>query len=174
MRIPRGGLKSPMRVAAVGWLAKTEAEADQLAAAQAAVSHDHPEAIKAAQAVARAIFALIHGQAADVLRASLIEEFGYDLRSEIALVGDHFDVSAAGTTPTALAAAFDAKDWEGAVRTVVGFGGDTDTLACIAGAVAEAILGVPEAIAGRARAYLTADLLHVLERFDELRSTVWR
>lgn len=164
------GNGAPMRVAAVGWLARSEAEADDLAAVQASVSHDHPDAVAAAQAVARAILLLRQGCPVPEARASLTARFGYDLRPEVALAGGGFDVSAAGTVPPALAAAFEADDWEGAVRTAIGLGGDTDTLACIAGAVAEAIHGVPAEIAKRARACLTEDLRRVLDDFERARA----
>lgn len=166
------GNGAPMRVAAVGWLAATEAETDELAAAQSAVSHDHPEAIKAAQAVARTIFAFRQGKSIGDLRVWLTETYGYDLSPAIALKRGGFDVSAAGTVPPALAAAFEAETWEETVRIAVGLGGDTDTLACIAGAVAEAIHGVPDHIAERAREHLTDDLRQVLDRFEERRAAI--
>jgi ADP-ribosyl-[dinitrogen reductase] hydrolase len=161
------GNGAPMRVAAIGWLARTDSEAGELAVAQARVSHDHPDAVAAAQAVARAIFALRQGRTVEAVRAGIVDTYGYDLRPETALAGGGFDVSAAGTVPAALAAAFEARDWEEAVRSMIRLGGDTDTLACIAGAVAEAIHGVPGDIADRARAYLTDDLAEILRRFDE-------
>jgi len=157
-----------MRLAAVGWLARDAAEALELAAAQASVSHDHPDAVRAAQAVALAILLARSGQPPDALRRRL-RDFGYDLAPERALTRGGFDVSAAGTVPPALAAALAADDWEGAVRTAVCLGGDTDTLACIAGAVAEALHGLPRAIADAARARLTADLRAVLDRFEAAR-----
>ena len=160
------GNGAPMRVAAVGWLASSEAELLEFAAAQAAVSHDHPDAIAAAGAVALAIFRLREGMPAREVAAGISDAFGYDLAPEKALTGGGFDVSAAGTVPPALAAAFAALDFEDAVRTAVCLGGDTDTLACITGAVAEPLFGVPEEIAARARAHLTPDLLAVLERFE--------
>lgn len=160
------GNGAPMRVAAVGWLARDEAEALELAAAQAAVSHDHLDAVAAAQAIALAIFLIRQGVAPAIVRERIIDRFDYDLRPGIALARGGFDVSAAGTVPPALAAALGADDWEGAVRTVVSLGGDTDTLACIAGAVAEAIHGLPGDVAEAARGRLTADLLAVLERFE--------
>jgi ADP-ribosyl-[dinitrogen reductase] hydrolase len=163
------GNGAPMRVAAVGWLAATEEEAGALAAAQAEVSHNHPHAVMAAQAVARAILALRRGEAVEDVRRRITETFGYDLRSETALKRGGFDVSAAGTVPPALTAAFEAEDWESAVRTAVCLGGDADTLACITGAVAEAIHGVPDHIVERARDHLTDDLLAVVDRFDARR-----
>ena len=163
------GNGAPMRVAAVGWLAQSAERADELAAAQAAISHDHPSAVQAAQAVARAIFTLRGGTPADAVREETSAAFGYDLRAETALSRDGFDVSAAGTVPPALSAAFAARDWEEAVRTVIGLGGDTDTLACICGAVAEAIHGVPGDIADAARNRLTDDLQQVFDRFQQRR-----
>jgi ADP-ribosyl-[dinitrogen reductase] hydrolase len=163
------GNGAPMRVAAVGWLATTKAEADELAAAQSAVSHDHPDAIKAAQAVAGAILAFRHGKSVSDVRGWITGTFDYDLRPENALRRGGFDVSAAGTVPPAFVAAFEAKDWEDAVRTAIGLGGDTDTLACITGAVAEAIHGVPADIVGQARDRLTDDLRQVLDRFEQRR-----
>lgn len=160
------GNGAPMRVAAVGWLASDEAEAQELAAAQAAVSHDHPDAVAGAQAVALAILLLRHGVPTAAVRQRVIEDFGYDLTPEQALRRGSFDISAAGTVPPALTAVFEAKDWESAVRTAVCLGGDADTLACIAGAAAEVAHGLPDDIAATARRYLTDDLRAVLERFQ--------
>jgi ADP-ribosyl-[dinitrogen reductase] hydrolase len=100
------------------------------------------------------------------VRERLTRDFGYDLTAAGAFVRGGFDVSAAGTVPPAVAAAFEATDWETAVRTAVCLGGDTDTLACITGAVAEAIHGVPAKISTATRSYLTEDLRAVLNRFE--------
>lgn len=158
------GNGAPMRVAAVGWLASDLDEALRLAAEQARVSHDHPDAVAAAQAVAHAIHALRHGHLPAELRAEIARTYSYDLTASPS--GGGFDISAAGTTPNALRAAFSSDSWEGAVRTAVGLGGDTDTLACIAGGVAEAMHGLPVAVAAAAREHLTQDLRLVLDRFE--------
>jgi len=161
------GNEAPMRVAAVGWLASTETEALDLAAAQEAVSHDHPDAIAAAQAVALSIFLLRNNVAPRAVRERLTGEFRYDLRPERALSRGGFDVSAVGTVPPAFAAAFAFPDWESAVRTAICLGGDTDTLACITGAVAKALHGLPDDVAKRARAQLTDDLRRVVACFEQ-------
>ncbi|HEV2746574.1 MAG TPA: ADP-ribosylglycohydrolase family protein [Allosphingosinicella sp.] len=163
------GNGAPMRTAAVGWLEPDEATVLASAAAQAAVSHDHPDAIAAAQAVALAIFLLRQGTPPRDVRDRIARQFGYDLNPATAFRRGGFDISAAGTVPPALAAAFETADWETAVRTAIGLGGDTDTLACIAGAAAEAIHGVPGDIAAAARMYLTGDLAALLRRFEEHR-----
>lgn len=160
------GNGAPMRVSAVGWFADDEAPALELAEAQSAVSHDHPDAIAASQAVALTILRIRQGASTAEVRQLIGDRFGYDLDAARALTGGGFDVSAAGTVPPALTAALDAEDWESAVRTAVCLGGDTDTLACITGAVAEALHGLPSAIAETARRHLTDDLRTTLERFE--------
>jgi len=162
------GNGAPMRTAAVGWLAGDETAALELAEAQAAVSHDHPDAIAAARAIALAIFLLRKGDTASAVRRRVERDFEYDLAPETALAGGGFDVSARGTVPPALAAALHAPNWEDAVRRVICLGGDTDTLACIAGAVAEALHGLPPEIATQARNELTPDLLAILERVEAI------
>lgn len=104
------GNGAPMRVAAVGWLARDADEAEALAAAQSKVSHDHADAVKAAQAVAGSILMLRQGHTVPAVRAWIQETCGYDLRPEVAMTSGGFDVSAAGTVPPALAAAFEATD----------------------------------------------------------------
>lgn len=160
------GNGAPMRVAAVGWLARDEAEALDLAAAQAAVTHNHPDAVAGARAIALAILLARSKMPCADLRQRLVQDFGYDLTPARALAGGTFDVSAAGTVPPALAAVLESDDWESAVRTAVCLGGDTDTLACIAGSVAEAMHGLPDDIARRALGHLTPDLRAVVESFE--------
>ncbi|HKU97367.1 MAG TPA: ADP-ribosylglycohydrolase family protein [Vineibacter sp.] len=159
------GNGAPMRVAAVGWLARDEAQALDWAEAQSIVTHNHPDAVAGAQAVALAILLARSGAPRADIRRRIIADFGYDLTPERAWAGGGFDVSAAGTVPPALTAALETDSWEAAVRTVICLGGDTDTLACIAGSVAEAIHGLPPDIADTAQRYLTPDLTDVIARF---------
>jgi len=160
------GNGAPMRTAGIGWLADSAEDAEQEAAAQAAVSHDHPDAVAAALATARAIFAARSGTPPARIRSDLERRFGYTLAAASACGRGGFDISARGTVQAALAIALEARDWEDAVRRTIALGGDTDTLACIAGGVAEAVHGLPAAVATAARGYLTADLAAVVARFD--------
>jgi ADP-ribosylglycohydrolase len=153
-----------MRTTAVGWLAADAADARREAAAQAAVTHDHPDAVAAAEATALAVFLARSTLPTARIAAKLEGEFGYDLAPRTALTTG-FDISARGTVQPALAAALHADSWETAVRTAVSLGGDTDTLACIAGGVAEVVHGLPVEIAATARRHLTPDLAAVLDRF---------
>jgi ADP-ribosyl-[dinitrogen reductase] hydrolase len=159
------GNGAPMRVAAVGWLAGDLQEALAFAAEQACVSHDHPDAVAAAQAVAHAIYAIRQGRPVADVREEVGAAYCYDLAAPPS--GGGFDVSAAGTAPNALRAAFASQSWEQAGRIAIGLGGDTDTLACIAGGVAEAMHGLPGHVRKAARDYLTDDLRAVLDRFEQ-------
>lgn len=162
------GNGAPMRTAACAWWTDDPTEARRLAAAQAAVSHDHADAMAGAEAVTLAILRLRTGHGIEAVAAEITDLFAYDLAPGRALARRGFDVSAAGTVPPALAAAFSAPDWESAVRCAVGLGGDTDTLAAIAGAVAEALYGIPAGYADRARRHLTPDLSDRLSRFGRM------
>lgn len=158
-----------MRAAPCGWAGRDEAEVLDLAARSARVTHDHPEGIKGAQALALAVFLARGGASPGTIRDAISDRFGYDLTGEPeALRPTHrFDVSAAGTLPVALSCALNAVDFEDAMRNAIWLGGDTDTIACIAGAVAEALLGLPAEIWQEARARLDAPVRAVADRFGE-------
>ena len=115
----------------------------------AAITHDHPEGIKGAQATALAVYLARTGVAKATIRARIQAQFGYDLAGTVETLrpGYAFDVSCQGTVPAALIAFLDADCYEETVRNAVSLGGDADTLACIAGGIAEAYYGgVPDAI----------------------------
>lgn len=160
------GNGAPMRVSAVGWLARSIYEVDTLAEAQASVSHSHPDAIMASRAVARAIFLLSQGREPADVEESISKECSYDLSAGAIGTRPRFDITAKGTAQTGLSIALRSSSYEAAIRDVVRLGGDTDTLACVAGSVAEAIHGVPQEIAIKARRRLPPDLLAILKEFD--------
>ncbi|HNV01720.1 MAG TPA: ADP-ribosylglycohydrolase family protein [Vicinamibacterales bacterium] len=137
------GNGSAMRVSPVGWafesLDRVLAEAERTAGP----THNHPEGVKGAQAVASAVFLARTGSTAAEVEDFLADRFGYDCRGSLekARREPHFDVTCQGTVPTAAAVAFEASGVEGAIRSAVALGGDADTIACIAGAIAEALHG---------------------------------
>jgi ADP-ribosylglycohydrolase len=161
------GNGAAMRVSAVPYFVGSEAELFELAERQAAVTHNHPDAITGAQAVALTTMMAKSGIGVNGIRQEITKRFGYDLsRSVDDIRPNHiFDVSCAGTAPTAIICALAATDYEDAVRNAISLGGDSDTLACIAGGIAEAIFGVPEKIAATARGYLNDELNAVVKRF---------
>ncbi len=137
------GNGSAMRVSAVGWARDELDDVLREAAASAAVTHDHPEGIKGAQAVAAAVLLARTGGTKDDVAALIGERFGYDLTPGLAELRRRgvFDVTCQGTVPAAAVAFIESDDFEDAVRNAVSLGGDADTLACIAGALAEAFYG---------------------------------
>lgn len=163
------GNGSAMRVSPIGHFFETEGETLQAARESAEVSHNHPEGIKGAQAVALGIFLARQGASKDAIRDRIKAEFAYDLDRNIEEIrpGYRFDVSCQGSVPEAIIAFLESSDFESAVRLAVSLGGDADTQACIAGAIAEAFYGgVPEWIEGEVRARLPEDLLEILVDFQ--------
>ena len=160
------GNGSAMRVSAAGWLADGERQALGYARASAAVTHDHPDAVAGAQATALAIWLARDGAGAADIRARIASGFGYDLARSVDEIrpGYTFDVSAAGSVPEAIVCALEGRDWEDAVRNAVSIGGDSDTIACIAGGIAEALYSLPKAIAAEAESRLENDMKKVVAR----------
>lgn len=144
------GNGSAMRVSAVGWAFDGLDDVLREAAASAAVTHDHPEGIKGAQAVAAAVLLARTGAEKADVAALLGDRFGYDLSPTLEALRARggFDVTCQGTVPAAAVAWLESDGFEDAVRNAVSLGGDADTLACITGAMAEAAHGgVPQPIA---------------------------
>ncbi len=134
------GNGAAMRTSAVGWMFDTLEETERVAEIQAAVTHNHPEGIKGAQATSAAIFMARNGKTKDDIRRYIETRFGYDLSRTCDEIrpGYSFDVSCQGTVPQALAAFFESTDFESCIRLGISLGGDSDTLCCIAGGIAEA------------------------------------
>ena len=161
------GNGSAMRVSPAAWAGATLDEVLGLAEETAAVTHSHPEGVKGAQAVAAAVFLARRGRSKADIRSYLENTFGYDLQHPYeSIQPDYaFYVTCQGSVPEALIAFLDSTDFADAVRKAVALGGDSDTQACIAGAVAEACYGVPDEIGRRALAYLDDHLGGVTQRF---------
>jgi ADP-ribosylglycohydrolase len=162
------GNGSAMRVSPVAWVATNEVELLRLAKATALPTHDHPRGIVGAQAVALAIWLARQGASRDEIRARVTALSGYDLErtTDDIRPGYAFDVSCDGSVPEAILCALESTDWEHAVRLAVSLGGDADTQASIAGAIAEAMYGgVPAEIASTVREMIPDDLGRVVEAF---------
>ncbi len=147
--LPTAGIRRPynsygngsaMRASACGWLAHSLDEALDLGKRSAIITHNHPEGIKGAQAVTSAIYLGRTGATKEQIRQYIEDTFAYDFsRSCDEIRPDYVvDASCQGTMPAALAAFFDSHDFESAVRLAVSLGGDSDTIACITGGIAEA------------------------------------
>jgi ADP-ribosylglycohydrolase len=163
------GNGSAMRVSPVGIAFEAQESVLREAEKTAQVSHNHPEGIKGAQAVALAVYLAKKGEAKQSIREEISGRFGYDLDRTVKGIRPtySFDISCQGSVPEALVAFLDSEDYEDAVRMAVSLGGDSDTLACIAGGIAQAYYGeISDSIVRNTRERLTPYLRQVLDRFE--------
>ena len=162
------GNGSAMRVSSVAWLFHDLETVRRMARRSSEVTHDHPEGIKGAEAVASAIFLARTGCTKAEIKAYIEENFHYDLsRTCDEIRPDYYHVeSCQETVPEAITAFLEGQSFEDVIRTAVSLGGDCDTLTCIAGSIAEAFYGVPEELKAECRKRLPEDLLEVLQQFD--------
>ena len=164
------GNGSAMRVSPVAWLYDSLQDVLSEARKSAAVTHDHPEGVRGAQAVAGAVFMARNKAGKKVIRAFVEDVFSYDLSATLAEIRPYyrFDVTCQGSVPQAVRAFLEAEDFEDAVRNAVSLGGDSDTQACIAGSIAEAYFGgVPAHIKAQTESFLDQRILTVLQLFDD-------
>lgn len=163
------GNGSAMRVSAAGWLLPSLEETEEVAAWTAKVTHNHPEGVKGAVATAAVIYLARHGRSKEEIKKYVEQRFAYDLSrscDEIRPTYRHVE-SCQQTVPEAVTAFLEGGDYTDVIRTAVSLGGDTDTLAAIAGAMAEAYYGVPEELQEECRRRLPGDMLEVLDRFTK-------
>jgi ADP-ribosylglycohydrolase len=164
------GNGSAMRVSPVGFAFDDAGKVLIEARRSAEVSHNHPEGMKGAEAAALAVFLARQGQSKETIREEISSRFGYHLKRRVDEIRPtyRFDVSCQGSVPEAIIAFLDSADYEDAVRKAISLGGDSDTLACIAGGIAQAFYkSIPLAIVGRVREILPEDLLGVVDRFNQ-------
>ena len=164
------GNGAAMRASAVGWKFSTLEETERVAALSASITHDHPEGIKGAQATAAAIFLARTGKSKQEIKDYIEQRFGYDLGTHTDEIRKTYgwEDSCQGTVPPAIRAFLDSTDFESAVRIAVSLGGDSDTLACITGGIAEAYYGeIPREIFNAAMHKLPESFLYVLKVFEQ-------
>ena len=161
------GNGSSMSVSPVAWWFTDEASVLAAAEATARCTHDHPEGIRGARATALAVFLARGGADKDSIRRRVAAESGYDLETPLAAIRPDygFDVTCQGSVPQAIRAFLEADDVESAVRNAISLGGDADTQAAIAGAIAEGAWGVPDRLATPALKKLPDDMRDVVTRF---------
>lgn len=164
------GNGAAMRVSPVGFAFDDEETVLSEAKRTAEVSHNHPEGIKGAQATALAVYLARKGKEKEVIRQEIIERFGYDLNRKVEDIRPSycFDVSCQGSVPEAILAFLDSSNYEEAIRKAISLGGDSDTLACITGGIAQAYYHeIPTEIVKTVRQILPGDFLDVIDRFNQ-------
>lgn len=164
------GNGSAMRTSACGWFFDTLEETERVAALSAVITHNHPEGIKGAQATAAAIWMARNGKAKSEIKEYISSKYGYDLNRTYEYLNRTYDweSSCQGTVPEAIIAFLESSDFEDAIRKAVSMGGDSDTLACITGGIAEAFYGgVPEEIRSKVLERLPKAFRDILKRVSE-------
>lgn len=163
------GNGSAMRVSPVGWAYNTLDEVLFQAKRSAEVTHNHPEGIKGAQATAAAIFLARNGSSKADIKQYIQDTFGYDLERRIDDIRPvyQFNETCQGTVPEAIIAFLESEHYESAIRLAISIGGDSDTVACITGGIAEAFYkDIPEWIVENALRILPTDVIRLIEEFS--------
>ncbi len=163
------GNGSAMRVGAVGWMFDTIEETERVAKISAEITHNHPEGIKGAQATAAAIFLARSGKSKDEIRRYVSDTYAYDLARTCDQIRKVYgwEASCQSTVPEAIVAFLDSTDFESAIRLAVSLGGDSDTLACITGGIAEAFYKeIPAEIASHMWGLLPDDFREILKEME--------
>lgn len=172
-----------MRTSSVAYFCDSLEEVKEYAKAGAEVSHNHPEGIKGAQAISCAIYLASKGRDKSEIKKYIEEEFGYNLNRKLTdivtfegndwqgkiIKREHkFDATCQVTVPEALIAFLEGDSYDDVIVKALLIGGDSDTIACMAGAIAGAYYGVPEYIEREVMACLSPDLAKTVVDFENL------
>lgn len=170
------GNGSAMRVSSVGWMFDTLQRTLEIAERSASITHNHPEGIKGAQATAQCIFMARHGASKRSIAQAVEARFGYDLSMTVAQLQRRYSwegIDGKGngglcqeSVPQAIICALEADDYEDALRNAVSIGGDSDTIGCITGAIAEALFGIPVEIYEAGFSYLPDEFAEIVRQFE--------
>jgi ADP-ribosylglycohydrolase len=163
------GNGSAMRVSPVGFAFNTLEEVLSEAQHSAEATHNHPEGIKGAQATAAAIFLARQGKKQTEIGEYIEKTFQYDVSTPVEQIRPmySFDETCQRTVPQAIRCFLEAKSFEEAIRLAVSLGGDSDTLACITGGIAQAYFGVPKEIEEKVFEILDPQLAEVVREFSK-------
>lgn len=162
------GNGSAMRVGPVGWAFDTKEQTLDMARQSAACTHNHPDGIKGAQTAALCIFMARNGASKEEMREAIEHEIGYDLNFTCDEIRPTYcwGSTCEKSVPQAVVAFLDGTDFEDCIRNAVSIGGDSDTIACITGSIAEAFYGIPADIRERAETYLPKQMLATVHEFE--------
>ena len=164
------GNGSAMRVTTIAYAFDELSEVLQEAKKSALPTHDHPEGIKGAQAIAAAVYFARSGKSKEEIRDYIEDQFNYDLHRTIEEIRPDykFDISCQGSVPEAIIAFLDSEDFESSIRLAISLGGDSDTIACMAGGIAEAFYEkIPESLFEYARKKVPTEMKEVINSFHK-------
>ena len=162
------GNGSAMRVGPVGWAFDTIEGILAKAKESAECTHNHPEGIKGAQATALAIMMARHGCDKNEIRSEIEKRFEYDLQFTCEQIRPTYTWGGTcqDSVPQAIVAFLDGEDYEDSIRNAISIGGDSDTIGCITGSIAEAYFGVPADLRNSAMNYLPEELQSIISEFE--------
>lgn len=162
------GNGSAMRVGPVGWAFDTIEEILAKAKESAECTHNHPEGIKGAQATALAIMMARHGCDRNEIRSEIEKRFEYDLQFTCEQIRPTYTWGGTcqDSVPQAIVAFLDGEDYEDSIRNAISIGGDSDTIGCITGSIAEAYFGVPADLRNSAKNYLPEEFQSIISEFE--------
>jgi len=164
------GNGSAMRVSPIGFAYDNETIILEEAKKSASITHNHEEGIKGAQAIAMAIFLARKGKSKQEIKEYIESKFDYDLNRTIDEIRPtyKFDVSCQGSVPESIIAFLESENFEDAIRTAISIGGDSDTIACMAGAISEAYYqAIPKEIIDKTNEYLPERFQNIITAFQK-------
>ena len=163
------GNGSAMRASPIGWFGGSIEEVMYEAYKSAIVTHNHPEGIKGAQAAAASVFLARTGKTKEEIKNFITDTFNYNLDRKIDDIRTYYryDVSCQGSVPEAIIAFLESTDYENAIRLAISIGGDSDTIACITGGIAEAFYKtIPDHIINNVHKILPKEIIKLIEEFS--------
>lgn len=159
------GNGSAMRTSAVGWYAKSIEECERIAKLCAEITHNHPDGIAGAQATAGVIFLARNGASKDELKAYMEKYYPVDFTIDEIRPTYEYEIINKTTVPQAFRCFYEATNFEDTIRNAISIGGDSDTVAAIAGSMAEAFFSIPEDMAETGMSYLDNYVSEIIEEF---------
>lgn len=161
------GNGAAMRVSAIANWYETLDKVLKEAKRSASITHNHPDGIKGAQAVASTIFMMKHGCCKKDIKLYIENHFAYDLSRKLKDIRPTYisSMKAPDSVPEAIICFLEANNFEDALRNAISLGGDADTQACIVGAISEATWGIPKSLKKKALTYLPTDMKEVIDEF---------
>ena len=159
------GNGSAMRTSAVGWYAKSIEECERIAKLCAEITHNHPDGIAGAQATAGVVFLARNGASKDELKSYMEKYYPVDFTVDEIRPIYEYEIINKTTVPQAFRCFYEATDFEDTIRNAISIGGDSDTVAAIAGSMAEAFFSIPEDMAETGMSYLDNYMSEIIEEF---------
>ncbi len=162
------GNGSAMRISAVPYFAKNIEEVKKFSKMVSEVTHNHPEGIKGAEAVAVAIYLALHNHTKEEILKEIEENYySLDFDYEELKQSYKFNETCPGSVPQSIFAFKISTTYEDTIRTAISMGGDADTMACISGAIAGAFYGVPNNLKKDVLKFIPSEFIDILNKFEK-------